>query len=152
MPATGIGTATGVLLTVLLGLHPRATSGWQAPRQEVLVTANDYAFMPLPAIEAGPTVFSFVNQGKVNHEVAITRLKASATLDEFVNTGPGPIRAALIERSVGILIAGPGKSPDGKLLVDLVRGATYVVVCNFRDKPDAPQHMILGMYTSFTPK
>jgi len=141
-----------MFLAVLLALHPSPTSGWARAPREVTVTANDYAFMPLPAIEAGPTIFGFVNQGTVSHEVAIARLKAATTLAEFVKSTPGPTRAALIERSVGILIAGPGKSPDGKLLVDLIRGATYVVLCNLRDNPGAPQHMTLGMYTSFTPK
>jgi hypothetical protein len=108
--------------------------------------------MPLPPIQSGPTFFSFVNQGKVNHEVAIVRLKTASNVETYVKTPPGPDRIAQVERSVGILIATPGTRPDGKIWVDLAKGATYVVLCNFRDKPDAPQHSALGMYTSFTPK
>ena len=32
---------------------------------EIEVVANDYAFLPLPAmISAGPTIFTFMNQGR----------------------------------------------------------------------------------------
>jgi hypothetical protein len=131
----------------------QTTSAGRESNREIQVTANDYAFMPLPAnIEHGATVFSFVNDGKVRHELSIGRLKSTATVDQFVKADAGPNRAALIERSVGILIAGPGKSPDGKLLVDLRKGATYVVYCNLVDKPGAPPHMAMGMYTSFLPE
>ena len=49
-------------------------------------------------------------------------------------------------------IAGPGKSPDGRLLVDLIHGETYLLFCNFKDSPDAPTHMTLGMYATFRPQ
>lgn len=147
--ATG---SAGVLLMMLMGMFPGAEARRGGAPREMTVTATDYAFLPLPPIESGATLFSFVNQGTVNHEVAIARLKATTSVETYVKTPPGPERAALVERSVGILIAPPGKPPEGRLLVDLKKGATYIVLCNFRDKPDAPQHMVLGMYTSFTPK
>jgi len=116
------------------------------------VVANDYAFMPLPAsISAGPTMFTFANQGKVNHEMSIGRLKPGATIDDLlkVSREGGRLRD-LMTRSVGILVAGPGKSPDGRLLVDLIQGETYLVFCNFKDTPEAPPHLTLGMYATFT--
>ena len=118
------------------------------------VVANDYAFMPLPShIAAGPTIFSFANHGKVNHEMSIGRLKPGATVEDVlkVSREGGRLRD-IITRSVGILVAGGGKSPDGRLLVDLIPGETYVMLCNFKDTPGAPTHMTLGMYTTFTPK
>lgn len=152
MAPIGSGSAAGLLLAILLGLRPGPTTGPVTAPREIALAANDYAFMPLPAIEAGPTIFSFVNQGKVNHELAIGRLKPSATVEEYVKASPGAERVALLDGIVGILIARPGVHSDGKLLVDLSKGVKYLVWCNFRDKPDAPQHMMLGMYTSFTPR
>jgi hypothetical protein len=74
-------------------------------------------------------------------------------MEDFVNAREDqPRRRELIDRSVGILIAGPGNAPDGRILVNLMRGTTYVVFCNLRDKPDAPGHLMFGMYTSFKPK
>jgi len=142
------GSSAGVLWLMLMAVGPAKDL---KPR-EITVVANDYTFMPLPQIKSGPTVFSFLNQGKVDHEVAIVRLKTTSNVDTYVKTPPGPDRRAQVERTVGVLIGGPGMRPDGKLLVDLTKGATYVVLCNFRDKPDAPQHVAMGMYTTFTPK
>jgi hypothetical protein len=57
----------------------------------------------------------------------------------------------LMTRSVGILIAGPGRSPDGRILVDLLPGEMYIVLCNLKDTPESPPHMTMGMYTTFRP-
>ena len=118
------------------------------------IVANDYAFMPLPArIAAGATVFTFANRGKVYHEMAIGRLKAGVTMEDLlkVSKAGGRLRD-LVARSVGILVAGPGNSPDGRLLVDLLAGDTYVLFCNFKDTPDAQTHMTMGMYATFRPQ
>jgi len=124
------------------------------PPQLIDVIANDYAFSPLPVrIGAGPAVFSFSNHGTVQHEMSIGRLKPGATVEDLVKVSKegGRLRD-LIERSVGILIAGPGKSPDGRLMVDLMAGQTYIILCNLKDSPAAPPHMTLGMYKSFRPQ
>ena len=147
MVPIGLGSAAWLVLAMLF-----EPGNYQRKPQEVTVVANDYAFMPLPAIQSGPIVIGFTNQGKVNHEVAIGRLKPTVTVDQYVKTPPGPERLALLDAITGILIAGAGKTADGKLSANLVKDATYVVWCNFRDKPDAPQHMTLGMYTGFTPR
>ena len=139
-----------LLLTVYL-VEPAAAQREKKP-QQIDVIANDYAFLPLPAsISAGPTLFTLVNRGKVFHEVNIARLKPGVTVAEFTKAEPLR-RREMIERSVGILIAGPGNSPDGRILVNLLKGSPYVAYCQFRDTPEAPAHLMLGMYTSFTPK
>lgn len=132
-------------------VEPAGAQGTSKPNQ-IDVVANDYAFLPLPAsIAAGPTVFTFANQGKVFHEVNIVRLKTGASVAEFAKADALG-RRALIERSVGILIGGPATRPDGRILVHLLKGSTYVAYCQFKDTPEAPAHLMLGMYTSFTPK
>jgi hypothetical protein len=132
---------------------PAAAQKAGAPRQ-IDVIAADFTFLPLPArIQAGPSIFTFANRGTVQHELNLARLKPGVTMEDFVKAREDqPRRRELIDRSVGILIAGPGNTPDGRILVNLMRGATYVVFCNLRDKPDAPGHLMFGMYTSFTPK
>jgi uncharacterized cupredoxin-like copper-binding protein len=148
--------AAAVLVTVLAcGLGGEAGFAQaQVKPQEIEVVASDYTYTPLPpAIAAGPTIFSFVNRGKVQHELSIARLKQGVRVEDFVVTDTAVTRRrGMVERSVGILIAGPGKSPDGHLLVDLKKGATYVVYCNLKDTPGAPGHLTFGMYTAFTAK
>ena len=147
-----ISSVLFAILSISLAVPAPAQKG-RLPRQ-IDVIASDFTFLPLPArIQAGPTIFTFANQGKVQHELSLARLKPGVTMEDFVKARQDqPRRRELIDRSVGILIAGPGNTPDGRILVNLMRGATYVVFCNLRDKPDAPGHLMFGMYTSFTPK
>jgi hypothetical protein len=121
---------------------------------QIDVVAKDYTFMPLPAhIAAGPTLFSFANQGTVQHELSIGRLKAGVSVDDVVKAiKEGARPRDLIERSVGVLIAGGGKSPEGRLLVDLIHGSSYIVLCTLRNTPNDPPHAMLGMYTGFKPE
>jgi hypothetical protein len=146
-----VAVAVSCLFGVSSGIHGQSPA---RGAQVIEVVANDYAFSPLPArIDSGPTLISFANHGKVRHEMSIGRLKAGATLDDIVRASKegGRLRD-LIDRSVGILVAGPGKSPDGRLMVDLIAGQTYLILCNLKDTPEARPHMLLGMYTSFRPQ
>ena len=140
-------------LAVVIGLGAVSAAGGQTAQAPaaIEVVATDYAFGVLPAvIAAGPTIFSFSNKGTVQHEMAIVRLRDGVTIDALLKLiKDGGRRRDVVERSVGILIAGPGTSPDGKLVVDLIRGANYVVLCNLKDTPDSPGHATLGMYKAF---
>jgi uncharacterized cupredoxin-like copper-binding protein len=144
----------GLALAAGLGAVTFAQGQTAQPPARIDVVATDYAFGVLPAvIAAGPTVFSFANHGKVQHEMAIVRLRDGVTVDDLVKLmKEGGRRREVVERSVGNQIAGPGKSPDGKLLVDLIRGASYVVLCNLKNTPDSPGHTMLGMYKTFRPQ
>ena len=148
---TALVSFIAVLLVWIGAAEPTLAQAPRKPKQ-IDVIANDYAFLPLPEnIAAGPTIFTFENQGKVWHEVNIARLRSSATLEEFTKA-EGLHRRDLIERSVGILIGGPGNRSDGRILVNLMKGSTYVAYCNFKDTPDAPAHLTFGMYKSFRPR
>jgi hypothetical protein len=122
--------------------------------QQIEVVANDYAFAPLPShIASGPTVFTFTNHGTVQHEASIARLRDGQTVDSVLKILKAGGRSRdVVERSVGILIAGPAKSPDGKLWVDLLPGKSYVLICTLRDRPDTPPHAMIGMYATFKPQ
>ena len=137
-----------------LGLFEPAYADRARSTPHVDVVGNDYAFNPLPKrIKQGTTIFTFANHGKVPHELALGRLKKGTTIDEIIaGVKAGGRPRDYIERSVGVLVAGPGSSPEGKLLVDLQKGETYLVFCNFKDTPEAPAHILLGMYSVFRPE
>jgi plastocyanin len=143
---------TAVVL-LSLGLFAPAYAD-RAPTRQVDVIGNDYAFNPLPKrIKAGTTIFTFANHGKVQHELSLARMKKGVGIDEIIaGVKAGGRPRDYIERSVGILVAGPGLAPDGKVLVDLRKGETYLVFCNFKDTPEAPAHILLGMYSVFRPE
>jgi len=41
------------------------------------------------------------------------------------------------------------QSSSGKLIVDLIRGKTYLLVCQLEDPQGMPRHNVLGMYKMF---
>jgi hypothetical protein len=142
---------------VLIGVHAVPAPVWaqaESPPVRIDIVANDYAFMPLPPdISGGLTMFAFANQGKVIHEMSIGRLKAGATFEDLQKASKEgrPLRD-FVGRSVGILVARAGMEADGRLLVDLVPGQAYFVMCNFKDTPDSPTHLSLGMFATFRPR
>lgn len=145
---------SAVVLLLVAGVAEPALGQRSSKTTQIDVVGTDYAFSPLPKrIAAGPTIFTFVNRGTVQHELSIARLKQGETVDDVLRLlkAGGRVREAF-ERSVGVLISGPGKSPDGKILVNLLAGQTYVVLCTLRNTPDAQPHMLFGMYTTFTPR
>jgi len=136
---------------VCFGMFEPAYANRSRTTPHVDVVGNDYAFSPLPSrIKPGTTIFTFANHGKVRHELSLARLKKGVTVDELIaGVKAGGRPGDYFERSVGILVAGPGLSPDGKILVDLRGGESYLVFCNFKDTPEAPPHIMLGMYSAF---
>jgi hypothetical protein len=52
----------------------------------------------------------------------------------------------LLDAIIGVLIARPGQASGGELLVELLPGRTYAIVCQFRDAEGQPPHVILGMH------
>ena len=153
MPDREVRTRMVRPLALLLGCVAvvRAQSPKQPAPNRVAVIGNDYAFVQLPAtIAAGPTLFSFDNQGKVRHEMSIALLKPGVTVQQVLDRGPGAAGSrAMSERLIGILIARVGESSGGELLVDLKPGQRYLVVCNLKDPPDGRPHAELGMIRSF---
>lgn len=121
-----------------------------APPNEVTVVGVDYAFAAPDSLSSGPTAIAFENRGEVRHEMILVRLKEGVTLAEVLEAAQGGGDPEdYTEGGPGILIAGPGQTAASRLLVDLLPGRTYALVCNFRDEPDAPPHTALGMTASF---
>ena len=117
---------------------------------DVTVGGLDYAFQAPDTLPPGPTVFHFENRGEVRHEMVLVRLKEGVTMQQLmegVQSGSEP--GEFIEGGPGILLAQPGQTTAAGLLVDLVPGRTYALVCNLRDTPDAQPHAALGMRDSF---
>lgn len=115
---------------------------------EVEIVATDYAFTAPASLPAGRTTFRFTNNGKVRHELNISRLKPGVAIDQFL----AAVRAdqsvqAFIEGPVGVLFAQPAEKSQSSLSVDLAKGQTYAVICIFRDSAGAKRHYDLGMYS-----
>jgi hypothetical protein len=54
---------------------------------------------------------------------------------------------AYLEEAVsGMLFAPPGTKSPATLIVPLMHGRTYVLLCQLRDSIGAPPHAVLGMF------
>ena len=121
-----------------------------APRL-VDVIGLDYAFQAPTTLPAGSTTFRFTNKGKVAHELNIGLLKRGVTVKQFVDAmNSGRPIAELRESAVGVLFAEPGARASARLATDLLPGRTYMVICIFKDAPDAKRHTDMGMFSVIT--
>ncbi len=122
-----------------------------APRpRETTVVGTDYAFQLQEVLPAGPTAFRFENQGKVPHEMVLVRLRDGVTIQNVIDgVERGASPEEFLEGGPSILIAAPGESSPGRILMDLAPGREYALVCNFRDAEDAAPHVALGMFKGF---
>jgi len=113
------------------------------------IVATDYAFRYPRTLSPGRHTIVFRNEGKVRHEVSIILPKKGVTFEKMfaVRLARGNTRT-LNEDQLGILFAGNGESPLGRLDVNLLPGREYRIICNFMDDPKAPPHFALGMYGS----
>jgi hypothetical protein len=111
----------------------------------VVVRGLNYAFQAPDTVPAGLTTFILDNQGTVRHEVVVVRLKEGHTLSEVIAAKTLEERQPLYEDVVGLIVAKPGQRAPGSLVTKLVKGGNYVLLCNLRDAPDKPTHLMQGM-------
>jgi len=133
---------TAALVTLLT-----ASPSCRPPIRTVTVAGTDYAFQAPDTVPGGRTAISFQNRGRVPHELVMGLLKPGITVDqvlERLRTGGDP--QEFLDTMIGVLIARPAQTSGGQLLVDLVPGRTYAIVCQFRDGESQPPHVILGMH------
>ena len=117
----------------------------------VTVEAVDYAFQLPDTLRAGPTTFRMHNGGKVPHEMVMALLKPGVTMSQLMDhVGAGGSPDSVVTGIVGILIATPGETTVGALSTDLLPGRTYALICSFKDGPDTPEHIALGMFSGRT--
>ena len=137
--------ASGALAIIVAGCSTNAE-----PRA-VTITGTDYAFVVPGTLEAGPTLLTLENPGTVDHEMALARLRPGVTLAAALEAmEAGADDDEFLEQPVGVLFAAPGEVSGGQLLVDLVSGATYALICFLRDSPDDPPHLALGMVATLS--
>ena len=143
----------GLKLAISVALLAPLTAFKATPHSaEITVTGKDYSFSGLPAtLPAGQTFFAFKNDGKVRHELSVARLKPGVSPEDAIAAiKTGGRRRDYIEGAAVLIVAGPGEeSGRARIVIDLKKGETYVVVCTLKDKPEMPPHVMFGMYASF---
>ncbi len=122
--------------------------------EEVTVVGTDYAFDAPTGLSAGETTIAFRNDGAVDHEMILARLREAGTYGDAIaalQAGGDPdelFEQYFEDLGEGVIFATPGTTGGGRLNVDLTEGQ-YALFCFFQDAPDAPPHIELGMLASF---
>ena len=114
--------------------------------RHVTIVATDYAYQVPAVVLSGLTAFRFVNRGTHPHEVQLFRFLPSVSAKAaraYLVAGNVPDSAA--DPSGSVLIAFPGVTAHEEVLIPLVRGERYTLMCEFRDAPSKPKHTMLGM-------
>jgi hypothetical protein len=128
-------------VALLLGVACTQTS------RTVEIHGQDYAFMAPAAVPPGSTIFRFVNDGSVLHELQLfqfrkgTSPKAAATL-----LAAGPLPDSAYEGSGAVLITSPGTAAREQVIIPLGRGEVYGLLCQFRNADSLPRHSAMGMW------
>jgi len=123
--------------------------------EDVKIIGRDFAFDAPAILGAGMTTFGFENPGEVRHEMIIVLLRPEVTEQRIKEALQGGITLRKVREQfgegdiLGILLASPHQSSGGKLLVNLVHGRTYLIICQVEEPPGASRHNMLGMYTTF---
>ena len=130
---------SGVFSTPLLAQQPRV----------VTIVGLDYAFQAPDTIPAGPVIFSLMNRGSVRHEMVLYIPHEGRTLRDYLNAATAQDRQRL-GRAAGLILAEPGQPALAGMVVNLVKGQSYLLLCNLRDAPDRPPHNQLGMGKALT--
>ncbi|MEZ4587992.1 MAG: hypothetical protein R2909_16565 [Gemmatimonadales bacterium] len=140
LTAAALATAT---LSIGCGAPP---SGGAVAERSLVVVASEYAFTAPDTVDPGPAVISLRNDGRVDHELIVMKLRPGATLADLagMRKEDGSVRPFL-DGGSAVLFAPPGEHGDGRLAIDLEPGARYALWCNFTDEEGAPEHSALGM-------
>lgn len=127
-------------------LPPAAQAGIMAGPNIVKVVAREYKYQMPDTLPAGPTLFRFVDDGKLLHHMTIIKLEQGKSLTDFTSLPPGPLPAW------AVFVGGPNTPmPHGgqtEAIVDLSPG-NYAVVCVIPDADGKP-HMMKGMVKALT--
>jgi hypothetical protein len=135
-----------ILVICALLSSERSTTGQQPSLRHVTIVAKDYAYVVPASIPAGMTAFRFVNRGAHPHEVQLFRFNRGVSAQQArAYLAGGSVPDSVADPSGSVLIAFAGVTAREEVLVQLVRGERYALVCEFRDAPTKPKHATLGM-------
>lgn len=135
------------LASLLLALGSLACAERRLVERVLEVTGTEYAFQAPDSVDAGRTVIRLRNEGKVLHEMIVSKLRRGSTVKDLADAQAADVTVRpFIEPGTAVVFAAAGKTGDGELVVDFEPGRDYVLWCNFTDGDGKPQHSTLGMY------
>jgi hypothetical protein len=108
----------------------------------------DYAFRAPVTLAPGKHTLTFVNAGKVLHEVNVALLRRGVTAEQALKAMKADGDFDGVEEWMGVLFAVGGASTMGRLEVTLLPEREYVISCSLTNDDHPPTHLALGMFGS----
>lgn len=113
---------------------------------EVVVHANDYAFVVTDTVPPGATNLRLINDGRQAHELSIAALRPGVTPQRAWDAFRTNANVDSLFLPGGAVLTAKRDQPNTfALRTTLESGRTYFVICEFQDAPDQPPHVMLGM-------
>jgi hypothetical protein len=112
--------------------------------EEVKIIGRDFAFEAPARLGAGMTTFVCEDLGAIRHEMIIVLLRPEVTAQHIQEAHQGSITIRQLREQfgdgdiLGILLATPRQSRTGKPIVNLMRGRTYLLICQWEEPLGAP--------------
>ena len=122
--------------------------GGAAVPNDIDVVASDYAFGVRDTLPMGPARIHYRHAGTVPHEMILGRLREGVRPVEFADSlAHGRKVRGLLDGGTAVLFGAPRQSSfPVSIGVTLIRGRHYALWCQFKDGPDKPGHMTMGMF------
>jgi hypothetical protein len=118
----------------------------QAPRT-VEIHGKDYAFAAPARLPSGKTVFRFINDGSVLHEVQLFQFRKGTSPGVAARLlAAAPLPDSAYDGSGAVLITPPGTAAREQVIISLARGDVYGLLCQFRNADSLPRHSAMGMW------
>ncbi|HEX9754992.1 MAG TPA: hypothetical protein VGA42_04760 [Gemmatimonadales bacterium] len=123
------------------------------PTADVTIVLRDYAFETTPALTAGRHVIRVVTEAEQPHEVALVKLEAGKTAQDFIAAAEAMEKGkAPAGPPPGVFmggVAGLARGTDNYVTVDLTPGE-YALICFIGDAKDKRPHYLHGMVQQIT--
>jgi hypothetical protein len=113
----------------------------------VEIHGKDYAFAAPATLPPGNTVFRFINDGSVLHEVQLFQFRKGTSSERAATLlAAGPLPDSAYEGSGAVLITAPGTAAREQVVISLTRGDVFGLLCEFRNGDSLPRHSAMGMW------
>lgn len=126
---------------------PRSDQSITLPTAEIEVRMNEWAFSPGGALHAGRRTIRVENDGKMEHQMAIVRLRPGKTMMQAAAWSENPVGPAPFEAVGGTTGLSPDRSVN--VTVDLFPGE-YAFLCTLYNPLSKKSHAAHGMLKAFT--
>ncbi|HEY7636998.1 MAG TPA: hypothetical protein VH763_15720 [Gemmatimonadales bacterium] len=124
-----------------------STVGCTQSARTVEIHGKDYAFAAPAIVPAGRTVFRFINDGSVLHEVQLFQFRKGTSPERAAKLlAAGPIPDSAYAGSGAVLITPPGTPAREQVVIPLAPGDVYGLLCEFRNGDSLPRHSTMGMW------